>query len=49
MAENQKEPLAKRLMERPILLLVLGIVTMFVFYTIWGVYEVVTLPPSSLP
>ncbi len=49
MEKKPKPPLGQRLMDRPVLLLVLGIVTMFIFYTIWGIYEVVTLPPSALP
>lgn len=48
---NQAEeiPLGQRLFERPFLLLVFGLVVMFVFYTIWGLYEVMSLPQSTLP
>lgn len=47
--ENQEPPLGQRLFDSPILLLVAGIVVMFLFYTIWGMYEVMTLPEGTLP
>jgi len=42
-------PLGQRLFDRPFLLLLLGLVVMFLFYTGWGMYEVLTLPPATLP
>lgn len=42
-------PLGQRLFDRPFLLLIVGLVVMFGFYTIWGVVEVMTLPPATLP
>jgi hypothetical protein len=33
----------------PVLLLVFGLVVMFVFYTIWGLYEIMSLPQATLP
>jgi len=51
-AEGQGEgpiPLGQRLFERPFLLLALCIVVMFVFYTGWGVWEIMSLPPAPLP
>jgi hypothetical protein len=42
-------PLGQRLYERPFLLLVGGIVVMVVFYTVWGLWEILTLPPAPLP
>jgi hypothetical protein len=42
-------PLGQRIMERPFLLLVLGIVIMVVFYTGWGLLEIRSLTPSPLP
>jgi len=42
-------PLGQRLFDRPFLLLAAGLVVMFVFYTIWGLYEVLTLPAGKLP
>lgn len=42
-------PLGQRLFDRPFLLLIIGMVVMFGFYTIWGVIEVISLPPAPLP
>ncbi len=42
-------PLGQRLFERPFLLLIIGLVVMFGFYTIWGVIEVMSLPEAPLP
>lgn len=42
-------PFLQKLYDRPILLLVAGLIVMFGFYTIWGVLEVVTLPKAPLP
>ena len=42
-------PLGQRLFDRPFLLLIVGLVVMFGFYTIWGVVEVMGLPPAPLP
>ena len=48
---NQPEqiPLGQRLFDRPFLLLVFGLVVMFVFYTIWGLAEIMSLPQATLP
>jgi hypothetical protein len=42
-------PLGQRLFERPFLLLVVGLVVMLGFYTIWGLVEVMMLPEATLP
>ena len=42
-------PLGQRLFDKPFLLLVLGIVVMFVFYTGWGLLDLAMLPPGELP
>jgi hypothetical protein len=48
--EGQEQiPLGQRLYDRPMLLLVAGIVIMAVFYTGWGMWEVLSLTPSPLP
>ncbi len=47
--EEAKVPLGQRLLGRPILLLVVGILVMVVFYTLWGLFEIATLPTSKLP
>jgi hypothetical protein len=46
---DRQIPLGQRLLERPFLLLVAGLVVMFGFYTIWGLYEILSLPTASLP
>jgi len=43
------EPLGQRLFNRPFLLLLIGLVVMFGFYTIWGIVEVMSLPQAPLP
>jgi hypothetical protein len=42
-------PLGQRLFDRPFLLLLAGLVVMFGFYTLWGLYEILSLPPAPLP
>ena len=42
-------PLGQRLFDNVFLLLVAGIVVVFVLYTGWGLWEVLTLPPATLP
>ncbi len=42
-------PLGQRLFDRPFLLLVAGIVVMAVFYTLWGLVELIRLPAATLP
>ena len=42
-------PLGQRLMDNPFLLLVLGLVVMVVFYTGWGLWEILSLTPAPLP
>lgn len=48
--QNDKDiPLGQKLLEKPFLLLGLGIVIMAAFYTLWGLAEIVTLPKALLP
>lgn len=42
-------PLGQRLFDRPFLLLLLGLLVMFVFYTGWGLFEILSLPEAPLP
>lgn len=42
-------PLMQRLYDSPFLLLIAGIVVMVVFYTAWGLWEILRLPPAPLP
>jgi hypothetical protein len=47
--QDEEIPLGQRLYERPFLLLILGIVVMVVFYTGWGLWEVMSLSEAPLP
>jgi hypothetical protein len=47
--EAEEIPLGQRFFERPFLLLFLGVFIMAVFYTGWGLWEILTLPPAPLP
>ncbi len=57
MAEPQNEPtesgtkipLGQRLFDNPFLLLIAGILVMVVFYTLWGLWEIASLPQATLP
>ena len=42
-------PLGQRLLDRPFLLLVVGMLVMLVFFTGWGLVEIATLPEAPLP
>lgn len=42
-------PLGQRLLDKPLLLLGIGLFVMFLFYTGWGFYEILTLPKGTLP
>lgn len=46
---DEEIPLGQRIYDSPFLLLVAGIVIMLVFYTGWGLWEIVTLPEAPLP
>jgi hypothetical protein len=48
-AEDEPIPLGQRLYDRPFLLLAAGLVIMLVFYTGWGLYEIMSLTPAPLP
>ncbi|MDH3291266.1 MAG: hypothetical protein OEO20_15600 [Gemmatimonadota bacterium] len=48
-SEPGKIPLAQRVMDNPFLLLLLGLLVMFVFYTGWGLLEVLSLDQAPLP
>ncbi|MGH7519659.1 MAG: hypothetical protein ACREMI_00115 [Gemmatimonadales bacterium] len=45
----ERVPLLQRLYDNPFLLLIAGIVVMTLFYTAWGLWEILTLPPAPLP
>lgn len=46
--KDLKHPLQK-LMDNPWLLLLLGLLIPFLSYTLWGVLELRSLPPATLP
>ena len=48
-AEPTNIPLGQRLFDRPFLLLAAGITVMALFYTAWGLWEILTLPSAPLP
>jgi len=48
-AVEQQIPLGQRLFDNVFLLLVLGLLVMFVVFTAWGLWEILTLPKSTLP
>ena len=47
--DEEPVPLGQRLLDRPFLLLLAGLVIMFAFYTGWGLYEILSLPKATLP
>ena len=49
MMTNDAPPLGQRLLDRPFLLLLAGVVVMAAFYTLWGLYEILSLPRAPLP
>jgi hypothetical protein len=48
-AEAEEIPLGQRLFENPFLLLIAGILVMVIFYTGWGMWEILSLTPAPLP
>lgn len=46
---SEEPPLGQRLFDNVFLLLVAGIVVVAVLYTGWGLWEILTLPPATLP
>lgn len=42
-------PLMQRLFDRPFLLLILGVSVVGVFYTLWGLLEILRIPQATLP
>jgi hypothetical protein len=42
-------PLGQKLYDNVFLLLALGLIVMFIVFTGWGLWEIYTLPPATLP
>jgi len=47
--EPDEIPLGQRLYDSPFLLLILGVLVVGVFYTLWGIVEISTIPEAPLP
>ncbi|MCL4213821.1 MAG: hypothetical protein KJZ74_07905 [Gemmatimonadales bacterium] len=45
----EQVPLGQRLFDNVFLLLGLGLLVVFVLYTGWGLWEILTLPQATLP
>ncbi len=48
-AETGAVPFGQRLFDRPFVLLGFGMFVMVVFFTLWGLWEIRSLPPAPLP
>jgi len=46
---GETPPLGQRFFDSPFILLALGMVIMAVFFTLWGLYEITSLPQATLP
>ena len=42
-------PYFQKLFDNPIALLVLGLAVMFILFTGWGMVEILSIPPATLP
>lgn len=42
-------PFMQKLFDRPFVLLAAGIAVMLIFYTLWGIWELYTMPTAPLP
>ena len=45
--EAEQVPVMQRVMDNPFLLLFIGVVVPTVFYVIWGIMEIVTIPIAN--
>lgn len=45
----EEPPFLQRLMDRPFVLLAIGMFVMIAFYTGWGMVELMVLPKAELP
>jgi hypothetical protein len=48
-APQEPIPLGQRLYDNMFLLLILGLAVVFILFTGWGMWEILTLPPATLP
>jgi len=42
--ESNRVPIMQRIMDNPFILLFIGVVFPAVFYVIWGIMEIITIP-----
>ena len=49
MTEPKQEPLLKRVLDNPWLMLALGLLVPILSYSVWGWISQSTLPPATLP
>ena len=42
--DNEPVPMMQKLLDNPFLLLFLGVMLPMVVYTVWGVYDILTIP-----
>jgi hypothetical protein len=47
--QNSPIPLGQRLFDSPFLLLIAGFLIMACVYTLWGLWEIMSLPQATLP
>jgi hypothetical protein len=47
--DHEPIPRGQRLLDRPFVLLLAGLIVMFGFYTVWGLVEILSLPRAALP
>ena len=45
--ENERVPIMQRIIDNPFLLLFIGVVVPTVFYVVWGIMELVTIPLAN--
>jgi len=45
----ERPPLGQRLFDNVFLLLALGMLIMFVVFTGWGIWEILSMPKATLP
>ncbi len=46
---DERPPLGQRFFDNMYLLLALGLLVMFVIFTAWGTWEIVSMPQGTLP
>ena len=46
-ADGEKMPIMQQILDNPFLLLFIGVTVPTVFYILWGVMEIVTIPISK--